>query len=394
MRLIFFILLVAQLSCSAQTSSPRILTGAEQLDSEVIPLLLNKKVGVIANHTTTIGTTHLVDTLISKGIAVKKVFAPEHGFRGNVGAGDKVLDGIDAKTGLPLISLYGKNKKPTPEMLQGLDVVLFDIQDVGARFYTYISTMYYAMEACAEQSIPLIILDRPNPNGFYVDGPVLEKEFTSFVGVIPIPVVHGCTVGELAQMINGEKWLKNGIQASIKVVPCKNYSHKDKYVLPIPPSPNLPNMNAVYAYPSLCFFEGTSISVGRGTPFPFQSFGYPNATHGSYTFTPVDIPGVVQNPPFEGETCRGHLVNEFSEFWFTNHKQLYLEWLVGTYSEFPSKDSFFLPSDFFDKLAGSKKLRVWLTEGKDASEIRALYSEELKRYMSIRAKYLLYADFK
>jgi len=336
---------------------------------------------------------HLVDYLLAQKVEVKKVFAPEHGFRGDAGAGEHIADGKDTKTGLPLVSLYGKNEKPSPEMLKDLDVIVFDIQDVGARFYTYISTLHYVMEAAAENKKSVIVLDRPNPNGFYIDGPVLKKEFQSFVGMDAIPVVHGCTVGELAKMMNGEKWLKDGVQCELTVIKCTNYSHADFYELPIKPSPNLPNMSAVYLYPSLCFFEGTVVSVGRGTDYPFQCIGYPGNKTGSYTFTPKDIPGTAMNPPHEGVQCSGHLLHEFGTFYFQNNKGLYLEWLIGLYQASESKATFFSSARFFDKLAGSDQLRLDIEAGKTKEEIIATWQKDLSAYKTMRKKYLLYTDF-
>jgi uncharacterized protein YbbC (DUF1343 family) len=369
-----------------------IVVGAAQVDL-YLPLLKGKKVAVVANATSTIGTTHLVDSLIALKVNVIKVFAPEHGFRGDHGAGDKVSDSKDPKTGLPLVSLYGKNKKPSAEMFSDIDVVIFDIQDVGARFYTYISTMHYVMETAAETNKSVIILDRPNPNGFYIDGPVLEKEFSSFVGMHPIPVVHGCTVGELARMINSEGWLAGGKTCSLTVVPVLNYSHKDFYELPIAPSPNLPNMSAIYSYPSLCFFEGTIVSVGRGTSLPFQSFGYPGDESGVFNFTPKDIAGVAVDPPFEGKLCNGHDVSVFGEFYFKSHHQLYLEWLVNTYNGYKGADSFFLSSGFFNKLAGNSQLRKDIEAKKSIEEIRSSWASGIENYKKMRKKYLLYEDF-
>jgi uncharacterized protein YbbC (DUF1343 family) len=331
--------------------------------------------------------------LLALKVNLVKVFAPEHGFRGDHGAGDKVADSKDIKTGLPLISLYGKNKKPSPEMVSDIDIIVFDIQDVGARFYTYISTMHYVMEIAAETNKKVIVLDRPNPNGFYIDGPVLEKEFISFVGMHPIPVVHGCTVGELAQMINAEGWLANGKKCDLTVVPVVNYSHKDFYELPIAPSPNLPNMSAIYSYPSLCFFEGTVISVGRGTNLPFQSFGYPEDESGIYSFTPKDIAGVATDPPFEGQLCRGHDVSVFGDFYFKSHNQLYLEWLVNSYATYKGKEPFFLSSGFFNKLAGNSQLKKDIEAKKTVEEIRSSWTAGIENYKKMRKKYLLYQDF-
>jgi len=399
----FLFVLTILLACSSatiqvdsqNTQTPEkssLLVGASRLDL-YIPLLNGKRVGIVANATSTIGQTHLVDTLMSLKVKVVKVFAPEHGFRGDHGAGDKVADSKDQKTGLPLISLYGKNKKPSPEMFADLDIIIFDIQDVGARFYTYISTMHYVMETAAETNKKVIILDRPNPNGFYIDGPVLEKEFSSFVGMHPIPVVHGCTVGELAQMINGEGWLAGAKKCDLTVVPVLNYSHKDFYELPIAPSPNLPNMSAIYSYPSLCFFEGTIVSVGRGTDLPFQSFGHPGDVSGVYSFTPKDIKGVAVDPTFEGQLCKGHDVSIFGDFYFKSHHQLYLEWLVSSYSVYTGEDPFFLSSGFFNKLAGNSQLKKDIEAKKTVEEIRSTWTSGLENYKKMRKKYLLYQDF-
>lgn len=393
------LLLLPFLSCEQITSitkgkeyNKNILVGADQPNA-YLPLLKNKKVAVVANQTSTASGMHLVDYLLAQKVEVKKVFAPEHGFRGDASAGEHIADGKDAKTGLPLVSLYGKNEKPSPEMLKDVEVIIFDIQDVGARFYTYISTLHYVMEAAAENNKSVIVLDRPNPNGFYIDGPVLKKEFQSFVGMDAIPVVHGCTVGELAQMINGEKWLKNGVQCALTVIKCTNYQHADFYELPIKPSPNLPNMSAVYLYPSLCFFEGTVVSVGRGTDYPFQCIGYPGNKTGSYAFTPKDIVGTAMNPPHEGVQCTGHLLHEFGSFYFQNNKGLYLEWLIGLYEASESKATFFSSGRFFDKLAGTDQLRLAIEAGKTKEEIIASWQEDLLAYKKMRKNYLLYTDF-
>lgn len=370
----------------------RVITGAERMEL-YLPLLNGKKIGVVANQTTQVKGVHLVDTLLRRGITIQKVFAPEHGFRGNAGAGEHIRDGKDPKTGLPLVSLYGKNKKPTAEMLKGLDLVIFDIQDVGARFYTYISTMHYVMEACAESNIPVIVLDRPNPNGFYIDGPVLDMKYQSFVGMHPIPVVHGCTVGELAGMINGEGWLKGGIQCKLTVISCENYSHLDLYNLPVAPSPNLPTMSSIYLYPSLCWFEGTEVSVGRGTDLPFQVIGFPGNSTGRYEFTPRDIPGVAMDPPHEGKVCKGHNLREFGDFYITSSREIYLEWIVGMYENAPDKGAFFTNTKHFDQLAGTDIFRKQLQEGKTVSDIRKSWATDIQNYKLIRKKYLLYTDF-
>lgn len=398
----YLVILLSLFACAMTPTSPtptaplpsndEIIVAAERTKTYFIHLK-NKRVAVVANATSTIGSTHLVDSLIGAGINVVKVFAPEHGFRGNHGAGDKVNDERDTKTGLPLVSLYGRNKKPSAEMLQDVDVILFDIQDVGARFYTYISTMHYVMEAANEQGKELIILDRPNPNGHYVDGPVLNTKFTSFVGMHPIPMVHGLTVGELAMMIVGEKWIPNSEKLKMSVIPVVNYSHKDFYTLPVAPSPNLPNMSAIYAYPSLCLFEGTMVSVGRGTDKPFQCFGFPGHKNGVFSFTPKDIVGVVNNPPYEGQVCQGHLVDTFSEYYFQNHGEIYLNWLISMYQESGKGETFFTEAAFFDKLAGTDQLRKDLLAGKNEEYIRKSWESDLSEYKKLRKKYLLYADF-
>jgi uncharacterized protein YbbC (DUF1343 family) len=395
----WFFLLLSQVGCTQQLTPSKplevnrsIATGASQLQ-QYLPDLANQRVTVVANQTSMIGQTHLVDTLISLGVNVVSVFAPEHGFRGDAGAGETIKNGTDAKTGLPLISLYGKNKKPTPEMLRDTDVLVFDIQDVGARFYTYISTMHYVMEAAVENNKKMIILDRPNPNGFYVDGPVLDPKFKSFVGMHPIPVVHGLTVGELAGMILGEGWIKAPNADFLKVVKCQNYTHSDLYELPVRPSPNLPNMTSIYLYPSLCWFEGTTVSVGRGTEFPFQIIGFPGNKTGKYEFTPLDLKGIAMDPPHEGKTCTGHDLREFGSFYFTSTKQLYLEWITGLYENASDKKAFFTSPEFFDKLAGTDQFRMQLIAGKSASEIRQSWQKDLENYRNTRKNYLLYPDF-
>ena len=351
------------------------------------PLLEEKRIGIVANQTSLVGNAHLVDTLFISGFEVLKVFGPEHGFRGNASDGEKVADGHDPKTGLPVISLYGSHRKPTADDLKGLDLVIFDIQDVGTRFYTYISTMTYVMEACAENDIPVMILDRPNPNGNFVDGPVLDTAFSSFVGLHPVPVVHGMTVGEYAQMVNGEGWLKNGIQCELTVIPVENYDHTMLYDLPVAPSPNLPNMTAIYLYPSLCFFEGTIISVGRGTDLPFQVIGHPDFAYGSFAFTPGSIPGVSVHPPYEGETCFGQSLQGYSEL-VLKERRLHLDLLISYYDYFKDKEPFFKP--YFTKLAGSEQLQKQIESGMTEGEIRATWQTELEKFMAIRAKYLLY----
>jgi len=353
--------------------------------------LLGKNVAVTANHTAKIAGIHLVDTLLRRGIAVKKVFAPEHGFRGMADAGDKVNTYTDARTGLPIVSLYGKNKKPSAEQLSNIDVVIVDIQDVGVRFYTYISTLTYVMEACAENGKPLIVLDRPNPNGHYIDGPVLNADFTSFVGMHSVPVVYGLTIGEYAKMVNGEKWLKGGATCDLRVVPCANYSHKTAYELPIKPSPNLPNTRSVLLYPSLCFFEGTVVSAGRGTAHPFQLYGHPHYPSGMFSFVPEAMPGA-KYPKHQGKKCYGTFLGDVSVS--TLYEQGFtLSYLLATYAVLGNNEESFFNPDFFDKLAGSDRLRKQIIAGMSEVAIRATWQDELNEYKKIRNKYLLYDDF-
>lgn len=355
-----------------------------------LPLLYGKSVGVVANQTSITKDGHLVDYLVANKVAVKKVFAPEHGFRGTASAGEVIKDGKDVKTGLPIVSLYGSNKKPTAEQLADVDVVVFDIQDVGARFYTYISTLTYVMEACAENDKKVIVLDRPNPNGYYVDGPVLKDGFESFVGMHHIPVVHGMTIGEYAKMVNGEKWLKGGVQCQLDVVTCENWDHSMTYSLPVKPSPNLPNDDAIILYPSLCFFEGTTVSVGRGTDKPFQQFGAPYFKETQYSFTPQSNEGA-KYPKYEGEQCNGFVLNDFAQFYLNGLGELYLHWLVEAYNMAPEKDKFF--NSFFEKLAGTDQLQKDIFAGKTAEQIRESWQEEVSEFKRVRRKYLLYKDF-
>lgn len=375
------------------TQDERLLAGAERFD-QYLEKLKGKNVGMVVNQTSLVGTpykeTHLVDSLLKLKISVKKILTPEHGFRGTADAGEKVKSGIDEKTGLPIVSLYGNNKKPTPENLSDLDVLVFDIQDVGARFYTYISTLHYVMEACAENGKELIVLDRPNPNGFYIDGPVLDTTYRSFVGMHPVPVVHGMTIGEYAKMLNGEKWLKNGAQCNLTVIPCANYDHNMLYKVRVKPSPNLPNMTAMYLYPSLCFFEGTPVSVGRGTDKPFQIIGHPDFTGRSFSFTPQSMEGA-KEPPLKDKLCYGIDLSTLQRDYFTKRKSLNLEWLIEFYQKFPNKEKFFTP--FFTKLAGTKELQKQIEDGKSEEEIRASWMLELEQFKNVRKKYLLYKDF-
>ena len=387
-----------------------IIVGANQIE-KYLPLLKGKRVGVVANQTSIIfktentknenNYTHLVDSLLTLNINISIVFSPEHGFRGTADAGEKVKDGIDSKTGLPIVSLYGDNKKPKLEQfkktekhekniesgIKAIDILVFDLQDVGARFYTYISTLHYVMEACAEANIPLIILDRPNPNGHYIDGPILEMEYSSFVGMHPIPVVHGMTIGEYAQMINGEKWLKNSVQCELTIISIEHYTHNTHYSLPTKPSPNLPNDKAVNLYPSLCFFEGTNVSIGRGTDKQFQVVGSPYffLKRHYYEFTPNPNEGA-KYPKHQGKVCYGYnLSNE------DNLNSINLKWLIEFYKankEYAPKEEFF--NAFFTKLAGTKKLQQQIEAGLTEYEIKATWKEGLEAFKQTREKYLIY----
>jgi len=360
--------------------------GAQDTEN-YLHFLEGKSVGVVANQTSLIGETHLVDSLLSLGVNVKRIFTPEHGFRGSADAGAKVTDGKDEKTGIEIASLYGKTKKPTPEMLQNIDVMLFDLQDVGVRFYTYISTLSYVMEACAEQRIPVVVLDCPNPNGFYIDGPVLKAENKSFVGMHPVPVVYGMTIGEYGQMVNGEGWLKGGIQCDLTVIPVPDYDRNAIYELPVKPSPNLPNWESVYLYPSLCFFEGTIVSVGRGTEKPFQIFGHPDM-RGDYTFTP-ESKGGASKPMFEGERCRGFDLTDYAHDYAVNPAQLQLDWLIDAYQQLSEKNYLFF-TKYFNLLSGDKLLIQQIENKKSADAIRASWVSDLEAFKAIRSKYLIY----
>lgn len=373
----------------AAASETALRTGAECME-RYLPLLEGKRVAVCGNQTSVVGKTHLVDTLLSRKVNIVKLFCPEHGFRGQAEAGATIASGKDPLTGLPVVSLYGKNKKPTAEQLQGVDVVLFDLQDVGCRFYTYISTLHYVMEAAAENGVKVIVLDRPNPNGFYVDGPVLEPQYNSFVGMHPVPIVYGMTIGEYARMINGEKWLANGVQCDLTVIKLEGYTHETRYALPVAPSPNLQTTEAIYLYPSLCLFEGTNVSVGRGTDHPFEMYGAPGMLSGDYRFTPRAIPGVSENPPFKGLECRGYLLHDIAAENLNNPSRLNLSYLLTAYRNCVDQSSFFLKNNFFDKLAGTDQLRKQLVVGASEEEIRASWAPDLEKFRHIREQYLLY----
>lgn len=383
--------LFTQSSCIvAQEIKKPVIVGAERTYTYFMDLQ-GKRLGVVANQTSLVGQTHLVDSLIGAGFNVVKAFGPEHGFRGDAGAGDEIENNIDVKTGIPVISLYGKHKKPTPEDLSGIDLMIFDIQDVGARFYTYISTLTYVMEACAENKIPLIVLDRPNPHGDYIDGPILNPAYSSFVGLHPVPVVYGMTIGEYAMMVNGESWLKDSVQCDLKVIQLDGYTHKTHYELPVPPSPNLPNNTAIQLYPSLCFFEGTIISVGRGTDYPFQVIGHPDFMVGSFDFVPRDIPGKAMDPPYEGIRCYGHSLVGYAENVQDTIRQLNLFYLLEMYKVLGKNHDFFNP--FFDKLAGTDQLREQIISGMTEEDIRESWQKDIQAFKEIRKKYLLYPDF-
>ncbi|MDN3676363.1 DUF1343 domain-containing protein [Flavobacterium paronense] len=412
------LLFLTVVSCRSQVNQPKdktqktdvgkemsesIKTGADNIDA-YLPLLKGKKVGIVTNQTGIItikefGTVtkstnnrsdevfkyvqlSIVDYLLEQKVNLIKIFAPEHGFRGTADAGEHVVDGKDSKTELPIISLYGDNKKPKPDQLDDLDVLVFDLQDVGARFYTYISSLHYIMEACSENNIQLIVLDRPNPNGSIVDGPILEKEFTSFVGMHQIPLLHGMTIGEYAKMINGEKWLKDGIQCKLTVIPCLNYKRELFYSLPVKPSPNIPNDQAVNLYASLCLFEGTNVSVGRGTEKQFQIYGSPFLPKSKFSFTPIPNFGS-KEPPYKNQLCYGEDLSASPKV-----HQLELKWLLKAYKETTDKSKFFIP--FFTKLAGTKKLQQQIEAGTSETEIRKSWEKGLNDFKTMRKKYLIY----
>ena len=398
---------LAILFISAQ-AQPRIIPGAERMEVYV-PMLKGKSVAVFANQTSMVGNTHLVDTLVKRGIKVVKIFGPEHGFRGDADAGEKVTSYIDKKTGIEVISLYGAHYKPSKEDLENVDVMIFDIQDVGVRFYTFISSLEYYMDAAFENSKPLLILDRPNPNGFYVDGPVLDTAFRSFVGRQPIPIVYGLTIGEYAMMISGEKWLtqkanekeeyyrhaQNSADTPFHflVIKCKNYDHKSKYILPVKPSPNLPEIQSVYWYPSTCFFEGTNLSEGRGTEKPFQYFGHPSLPKTLFSFTPHSMEGA-KDPKIKDKLCYGWNLSDTPEQVLKQvDNKIQLKWILQAYKLFPDKEKFFLNSKSLNRLAGNNILMQQIKEGRSEDEIRKSWEPALSKYKETRKKYLLYKDF-
>jgi len=369
------------------------IVGAAFMDT-YLPNVEGRRVALCANHTSVLNGVHIVDTLLAKGVNIVKIFCPEHGFRGEAEAGAVIGSSTDAKTGLPIISLYGSNKKPQPEQIKDIDVFIFDIQDVGCRFYTYISTLTYVMEAAAECGKSVIVLDRPNPNGYFVDGPVLDAAFRSFVGMHPVPVVYGMTMGEYATMVNEEGWLANTIRCDLTVVPVANYTHATRYSLPVAPSPNLTTDAAIYLYPSLCLFEGTAISVGRGTSKPFQVFGHSELLAGDYYFQPVPIKGVSENPPQKGLLCRGLDLTEYAENHLDSVNSFRLDYLLFAFENFPNADAdFFTSASFFDKLAGSDVLRKQILAHRSATEIRNSWQHDLFAFKRLRKQYLLYPDF-
>lgn len=383
-----FKILLIFLLISSMTIHAQMRMGAEQME-KLLPLLEGKRIALVVNHTSVVGRshTHLLDTLLNLKVDIRKVFAPEHGFRGNADAGETVKNGRDTKSGKPILSLYGKNKKPTPAQLEDIDLVLFDIQDVGARFYTYISTMHYVMEACAENKKSFIVTDRPNPCD-YIDGPVREASKKSFVGMHPIPVLHGCTVGELAQMINGEGWLKDGLRCELTVIPVERWKHGQPYSLPIKPSPNLPNDQSIALYASLCPFEGTSVSVGRGTHTPFQIIGSPDIQAYPYTFTPQALEGFDKNPLHKGKACSGLDLR-----YIQTPKGFSLKYVIEFYQAYRKAgkaDRFFTRASWFDLLLGTSSVREAIITGKDETSIRSSWQRSLDNYKIIRQRYLLY----
>lgn len=387
--LLFGLTFAAFAALRAQTDTlPRVVVGAERLDL-YLPMLAGKQVGLVVNPTARVGATHLLDTLLARGVCVTRIFAPEHGFRGEEEAGEEVRNGLDVRTGTPVISLYGRKKKPSTTDLAFVDVVIFDIQDVGARFYTYISTLFYVLEACAANDKPILVLDRPNPNGHLVDGPLLEPDLESFVGIAPLPLAHGCTVGELARYFTGEDWIWKGPRPSLTVVPCLHYTHHTPYDLPVKPSPNLPDSRSVLLYPSICLFEGTVASVGRGTDTPFQLIGHPDFPVQDFCFIPRCNTGA-KSPLFDNQRCYGYDMRGISIDSLRARSELDLHWLLDFYCEYPDKSRFFLKNNFFDMLAGTPELRRQIELGTSEAEIRASWQPGLDFFKSVRKPYLLY----
>ena len=388
MKKILLIVILTCITFYCQANQNRVIVGAEQTNV-YLPLLKNKRIAIFSNHTGMIGNKHLLDVLLENKINVVAIFSPEHGFRGNADAGEHVSSSVDSKTGVPILSLYdGKLGRPSEESMRKFDLLIVDIQDVGLRFYTYYASMVRLMDACAEYNRKMLILDRPNPNGHYVDGPILDMKYKSSVGWLPIPIVHGMTLGELALMVNGERWLPASRICDITVIKCKNYTHQTMYELPIPPSPNLPNMKAVYLYPSTCYFEATPVSLGRGTRLPFQIYGHPNMLGYDYTFTPQSIPGA-KNPPQLNRICHGVNLSELSdeEIW---KKGVDLSYLIDAYRNLNMDDYFFRP--FFELLTGRDYVRKMIKQGKNADEIKAMWKEDVEKFKIQRKPYLIYEE--
>ncbi len=380
--IVCLLLLLTSAGGNSQPNKNQITLGADQL--ELLKTEIgNNRVALLVNQTSVVGKKHLADTMKSLGFNLVKIFSPEHGFRGTADAGEEVNNSVDKATGLPVTSLYGNNKKPTAEDLANVDIVIFDIQDVGVRFFTYISSLHYLMEACAEQGKKVIVLDRPNPNGSYIDGPVLQEKFKSFVGMHPIPIVHGLTVGELAMMINGEGWLAGKLKSDLIIIKMRNYDHNMAYSLAIHPSPNLPNDHAIALYPSTCLFEGTVLSLGRGTQNPFEVIGHPDLKNMPYQFTPVSIQGMSKTPPLENKICYGFDLRKEKV-----KKGINLQYLIDMYKAFPEKDKFFI--SYIDKLAGTAELKEQIKKGFTEKQIKATWKKELDNYKIKRKRYLLY----
>ena len=376
------VILYLPLLVSAQVKVGAARTG------QYYPLIKDKTVAIVANNASVVDGRNIVDVLIKDGIHPARIFSPEHGFRLNEEAGREIEHSLDSATGIQVTSLYGARKKPSADDLAGVDVILFDIQDVGVRFYTYISTLTCMMEACAENNVPLIVLDKPNPNGFYIDGPILEKQFTSFVGMHPVPIVYGMTIGEYALMVNGEGWLSGGIKCKLTVIPVESYTHRTNSKLPAWPSPNLPNMNAIQLYPSLSLFEGTVVSVGRGTHFPFEVFGYPGYRKSDFSFIPCSIPGMSVKPPYEGQKCYGIDLRGFYRMYPESSGKINLAWLIEAYRDWKGKPGFF--NSYFNKLAGTASLQNQIIQGMAEKKIRASWKPGIEKFKKIRKKYLLY----
>ncbi|WP_423129612.1 exo-beta-N-acetylmuramidase NamZ family protein [Gaoshiqia sp. Z1-71] len=387
-----FLILILLPNCVSEKitdTSGEVISGAARTDI-YLPLLNDKRVGLVVNQTSVVDSVHLVDFLLSKKVNITAIYAPEHGYKGTVERGEYIESSIDSVTGIPVFSIYGRTRKPAPEMLRGIDVMLFDIQDIGVRFFTVVSTMSNVMEACAENGIQVIILDRPNPLGYYVDGPVMKPEFTNFIGLHQVPVVHGLTLGEFAMMINGESWLKDSVKCDLEVIPVKNYTHATRYQLPVVPSPNLPDMKSVYLYPMVCFFEGAEVNEGRGTFKPFQQFGAPWFTPRDHAYVPVSIPVLAFHPKFENDTCYGYDLSDSSLEELQDIRQIQLKYLIEFYQKCPDKEAYF--TSFFENLAGSDTLRKQIIAGHTEEQIRESWNDDLQNYKEMRKKYLLYDE--